>query len=43
MVKITVDGHQLDCVTSSKPLGVNVSPDLKRWTHIDDICSKASK
>ena len=42
-VKITVYGHQLDCVTSSKLLGVNVSSDLKWSTHIDDNCSKASK
>ena len=28
---LTVDGHQLDCITSSKLLGVNLS------THIDNI------
>ena len=40
---VVVNGMPIELVTSAKTLGLNVSSDLKRNSHIDSVIKKASK
>ncbi|CAB4041551.1 Hypothetical predicted protein, partial [Paramuricea clavata] len=40
---LSIDNQHLEVVHTVKLLGVYLSADLKWTTHIDHICSKASK